>query len=1064
MRRLPPYLLSLSIAAFACLLTASSASAQTPWLNVERSGDAVIQALPGDLVRAVFVLTNKSVREVEVETDAMLPIGWEWIAAPSTVRLEANSSVVHVIAVRIPADASPGRHTIRYDAVVGSVPGTQSGDTVVISVAERHALSLEALGSPSFVEAGANYESRFLLRSRGNTPVRVQLHLAGHGPFKASIDSSSVVLEPGETRVVNVAVATDAELRRTIRHVLRVRAEVAGDTAFATSMVEVVPSGGSDVVRRTLPVQLALRGAWPHGSAPPVELSGSGALTPDGSTWLKFLLRGPDPAPSSIFGERDEYLLELHGRTFAFHLGDRFFNSELLTQPGRYGFGAIGRIEWSGLEVGGSTLLDRRTGFYPPWHGGFIGYRSGGSGIRVRYDRTESGVRRETWTGLAVLEPIRGLSLQAEYGSGDRTAGGPRPDAYAVRLSAVHRRVAVNARHTRVDPDYPGRYQGVSEDFGSITLRPWGKLELGTWMNRSDHNAGSSIPRGNHIFQASLAYGGRAALQLQASRRYMDIPTASYDLRQRSARLRIGQQILGVWLRPVAEVGLTDDLIGGGTSPFHRYSLRAEVHGSSMTASTWVERFSGVTSGPTLQQAWVSTGINASLRLSATTRLRLSVSGRRYDYTGRWGTTVVDIGFDQGLALGRLSTRARSVAYGAHWADARTDALVEYTIPFAVPIPGRATTGVAARIYDAETGQPMAGIPTRLGQSVALTDKQGRVTFGDVPPGTHYITLDQLSAGITRVTITDLPLPVQVVAGEKTTVRIGLVRGAHLSGTVRQYSFAEPARLGTARELVEAGGMARVLVVASKGDVVRRQVTDAQGRFDFGYLPPGRWTLEISAADLPAHHDLQPSRTVLDLAPGETENVDLRVVPRHREVRIVDRGEVHIDGTAGKAAATGRLTTATRIPIRRYTVELGDIGLMQIARAVYNDASLWPKIWVANQAQVPNPDLIRVGQMLSIPPNEPLTFTELRVRAEYYNGRASLPQRYTVGLDDFSLMQVARKIYDDASLWPKIWVANRTELPDPDIIRSGQVLKIPARAPLTAEEKKARDEYGKRAH
>jgi nucleoid-associated protein YgaU len=38
-------------------------------------------------------------------------------------------------------------------------------------------------------------------------------------------------------------------------------------------------------------------------------------------------------------------------------------------------------------------------------------------------------------------------------------------------------------------------------------------------------------------------------------------------------------------------------------------------------------------------------------------------------------------------------------------------------------------------------------------------------------------------------------------------------------------------------------------------------------------------------------------------------------------------------------------------------------------------------------------------------------------------------------------------IYGNASLWPKIWEANRDQIPDPDVIQPGQVLVIPPPAP-----------------
>jgi nucleoid-associated protein YgaU len=50
---------------------------------------------------------------------------------------------------------------------------------------------------------------------------------------------------------------------------------------------------------------------------------------------------------------------------------------------------------------------------------------------------------------------------------------------------------------------------------------------------------------------------------------------------------------------------------------------------------------------------------------------------------------------------------------------------------------------------------------------------------------------------------------------------------------------------------------------------------------------------------------------------------------------------------------------------------------------------------------------------------------------------------YTVVAGD-TLSHIARRIYGKASRWPAIFDANRDQLDDPDRIRPGQVLKIPA--------------------
>ncbi len=71
---------------------------------------------------------------------------------------------------------------------------------------------------------------------------------------------------------------------------------------------------------------------------------------------------------------------------------------------------------------------------------------------------------------------------------------------------------------------------------------------------------------------------------------------------------------------------------------------------------------------------------------------------------------------------------------------------------------------------------------------------------------------------------------------------------------------------------------------------------------------------------------------------------------------------------------------------------------------------------------------------------------------------------YTVGTwakDRDCLWNIAKKpdIYGDAFKWPKIWQKNRDQIKNPDLIYPGQVLKIPAPAPLTPEEETAARKY-----
>lgn len=56
---------------------------------------------------------------------------------------------------------------------------------------------------------------------------------------------------------------------------------------------------------------------------------------------------------------------------------------------------------------------------------------------------------------------------------------------------------------------------------------------------------------------------------------------------------------------------------------------------------------------------------------------------------------------------------------------------------------------------------------------------------------------------------------------------------------------------------------------------------------------------------------------------------------------------------------------------------------------------------------------------------------------------AQSARTYTVVKGD-SLSKIAKRVLGDASLWPRIYEANRSIIKDPDLIHPGQVLTIPA--------------------
>jgi len=110
-----------------------------------------------------------------------------------------------------------------------------------------------------------------------------------------------------------------------------------------------------------------------------------------------------------------------------------------------------------------------------------------------------------------------------------------------------------------------------------------------------------------------------------------------------------------------------------------------------------------------------------------------------------------------------------------------------------------------------------------------------------------------------------------------------------------------------------------------------------------------------------------------ELHSREKENKRATDTQRRREPEQLGRARSYgraAQSSRGAAEADpvgqGAHSGARRGQKETYTVQAGDT-LGKIAQEMYGDGSRWREIWEANKGDIPNPDLIQVGQELVIP-------------------------------------------------------------------------------------------------
>lgn len=125
--------------------------------------------------------------------------------------------------------------------------------------------------------------------------------------------------------------------------------------------------------------------------------------------------------------------------------------------------------------------------------------------------------------------------------------------------------------------------------------------------------------------------------------------------------------------------------------------------------------------------------------------------------------------------------------------------------------------------------------------------------------------------------------------------------------------------------------------------------------------------------------------------------------------------------------------------------------LATIARQYYGDPLEFQRIVDANKKAVPNPNLIRPGVRLMIPPKATPGIAapapgNVAPPAPAPTASAAKPKftTYTLAEGD-TLSDVAQRFFGSSKLWQKVYELNKDRIDNPDRVAAGTELRVPAR-------------------
>ena len=922
------------------LLSAVCALAQGKGYGVEVRPmvPPLVEANPGEIVSLSFVVENMTGKEETFEESLALPEAWHAITPPDVFTLREGEETMRVLAFQVSATADAREYPITYSVRSKRDYAIRDETTVRLSVFAVSDIKFFLESAPDTVMSGESYEIRARLANGGNATLAVVVSARSTSKYPITfLSEEELTLSPGESAPVALLVQTPSKLAKSARHIVILEASSKEDPSVRTSLsvaTEVLSQKAEIDLYHRIPATLTLRAMGERNGDDSdgfdVEFKGKGTLEEGGRKRVEFLFRGPDTQDKGLYGERDEYYMNYFDPNLDLRLGDQSYGLSRLTSYSRYGRGVEAKYHPEERSFGfGSYYLENRFTL-PDWEekGVYVGGAlSSSAKLKLNYLRKERDsykntprIKDDVYSIEGEFNPVGDMRLGLEYAEGERKKGGRKyeDEAYRAELSGSLGETRYYFSKTHAEPDFYGYYNDSDYMSSSFNFPLSSRMRGYVSYSGYETNLDKRLDKGDTstketLFQTginySLSQGWYARFAYDNFSRKDRIYPSKYDIKEEAYRLSVGRSAGNFNYRVEARYADQYDRIRGISASPWNYSFYASYMPSDELFLTFYGGFgdNAAIRGSRLLSDQDNLGF--SFRWLATEQLTLSGWYTKYNFDSKRPESD-QYSFELKYMMPDESYWTFKIRrYDWEYSEyVETDYLISYSIPIGIPVGKKKSLGMLiGRVWTAqEEGKaPLTNAVVTLNGSKVATDASGRFTFA-APPGEYLLDVSRASIGLGNTAAEKLPMKVSVEAGETANVELTIVEAAVLSGQV-VLDVDESAYGPNYNELVVVGepnnnatnGSAEVpkvfrgiLVELSRDDEVIRTMSDDEGKFTFMELRPGTWKFKVYDYNIPAYHYIQNPEMDITLLPGEKKDITVKVVPKKREIKILEEGVI----------------------------------------------------------------------------------------------------------------------------------------------------------------------------
>ena len=1032
------------------------------------SGDAVrvalassdsLEALPGTVVTAAFVISNTSDKHRTVVSTTELPPSWRLISSRAGENaIGPGESKTILVSIMVDQNASVKDYTVKFSVTDTDNPDENDSSDLVVAVQRRDNLSLTLFNSPAFAVAGDEYAVEVLIVNRGNAPVKLISTATAVPHSKITIDPSSITLAPNSEVFATINMKAPSDLYDQTRQLLQFTATPEASTESETLSIwtEVIPKGRRPDQKATIPAYVKATGLYNEtGQGGQLEIGARGIIVEGSDQIVDLLIRTPDLASNYLYGRRDEYRLTYSTTNFYVRLGDHPFALSPLTEYGRLGRGigiglGSGKV-WTELFASKNRVIFPRENQI----GGSVTFELNKyADFSANYLNKDGDVNGQSISVRTRIYPLENTQLDLEVGDGARA--NVRSSGYALSIKSSSKWFSYNGRFIHTGPQFPGNYSNYENLASSVILKASKSLRLRGFVQMQtrsfDSGLSGSVSSSNDYFEVGPAFETDAlGVPLQFAANYQVRSNTSsgtvttIDQKETLFKVNAGVNLWKFTVGANVETGNVSSLSLGQKINARRYEISTGASMGRFNYIIGVEQQNGASLYRLQDHNVTVLRFGGDARINRQTKVNIdafSIHDPGYHF-GQY--SFVQAGIEHQFSFGHIATlQASSSALDSWLRQSQPDVSFSYQVPLGLPRIGSKKLRITGKVVDAETGEGIKRVRVNLDSQVAVTNADGEFTFDRPNNGKRYLMVDQTSIGIDRTTLVANPIPITI---RKETEGLPTIYVSRSGGIAGEVMYADASSV---EESIIGGAVVEISDSVGK----YRVITDETGSFTFNKLRPGEWRVQVVYARVKSGYESTSDVYVINVEPGTIAPVTIGFAQKSKRIKFVASGvagKVVADSIASEPAIVSEVDDVEEsctayvgpAPLLHSLDEGATLG--SIVERYYCNPVYWPRIWLSNRAALTTARITRANTEIIIP-GLGVNPTDAQPS---HDSDTSLAYVVQTG-ETLSIM--AGSFYGDVQQWPRIWLVNRRNIADPDLIYPGMVVQVPPAGTLSGIE------------